>query len=360
MLTVEILQKNYICRGSKSNIMKYLRILGILIVIVIAIVILLSLFMPTQQQVIRSIMIDAPATKVYDQLIKLENFNKWSVWNLRDSSVKLTITGKDATVGASSSWTGNPEISGMGKIQIASLEPGKKIVHLIEFTHPNKGTAESEFKLEEVSGGTKLTWEFDLETPRPKNIFNLFYSMEKKMGKDFEEGLLLIKTAIEMKTQLKTTKTYDIKAMNFPTTRFAFVRQEVKKDDIPAFFDQHIPLIIEELKKMNSAGGQSYALIYGWDQEKDVADLAAAVSIPADIKIDNAVVQTTEITASKSLFTTYYGAYSGIMEAYTSIDKYISTNNLKKKPPFIEKYVTGPFNEKDPTKWETKVIYLVE
>ena len=184
------------------------------------------MFISVGQRVERSIIIKAPAATIYEQLVKLENFNKWAVWNLRDSSAKHTLTGTDGTVGATTSWSGDPEISGEGEIVIASLLAGKKIVHTIHFLQPRKADARSEFKLEEVNEGTKLTWEFDLATPRPWNIFNLFYSMDKKMGKDFEEGLLLMKAALEIKNPSAVIKTYDVMTMNFPATSFALVRQQ--------------------------------------------------------------------------------------------------------------------------------------
>ena len=37
-----------------------------------------------------------------------------------------------------------------------------------------------------------------MATPRPWNIFNLFYSLDKQMGKDFEDGLTALKNIIEL------------------------------------------------------------------------------------------------------------------------------------------------------------------
>jgi effector-binding domain-containing protein/uncharacterized protein YndB with AHSA1/START domain len=340
--------------------MKYLKISGIFLLVVIAIVVLLSMFIPVQQTVERSIIIKAPPITVYEQLIKLENFNKWAVWNLRDSLAKHSMTGTDGTVGATTSWRGDPEISGEGKIIIASLVPGKRIVHTIHFLQPRKADARSEFKLEEVNGGTRLTWEFDLATPRPKNIFNLFYSMDKKMGKDFEEGLLLMKTALEINNPSAVVKKYDVLLMNFPATRFAWVRQQVKQDDILSFFAQHFPLITQEIEKVNAPAGIPHGLFYSWDEKYEVADMAAAIPVPAGTSIENAIVQVMDIPASKAVYVDYYGNYPGLPDVHSIIQKYLSVNNLKQKGPVIESYVSGPPNEKDTAKWETRVIYLVE
>lgn len=179
--------------------MKYFKLFGSFLIFFVLTALILSFFMATSQKVEKSITINAPASTVFEQLVKLENFNKWSLWNRQDSSVKHTITGTDGTVGAITSWSGAPEISGEGKMEITSIEINKKVTHTISFISPRENKAESAFLLKEIEAGTLVTWQFNLATPRPWNIFNLFYSMEKEMGKDFEDGFLLLKTLIEKK-----------------------------------------------------------------------------------------------------------------------------------------------------------------
>jgi hypothetical protein len=175
-----------------------MKLFALFLVTVIAITAVLSMILPVQQTVKRSITINAPAAGIYQQLVKLENFNKFSVWSQQDSTAKYTLTGTDGTVGAATSWTGHPQISGDGKIEITALEPNKKITHKLSFTKPKKGDAISVFTLQETSrDSTTVTWNFELATPRPWNIFNLFYSMDKQMGKDFEYGLANMKAAME-------------------------------------------------------------------------------------------------------------------------------------------------------------------
>lgn len=158
----------------------------------------LSLLIATSQKVKRSITINAPASVIYDQLKQLSNFSRISVWGASDSSIQYTLSGKDATPGSSISWKGAPDISGEGKIEITSLIPPHTVAHTIHFTTPKKGKANSTFSiLESDKNLTTVTWYFELSTPRPKNIFNLFYSLDKEMGKDFETGLAALKTLIE-------------------------------------------------------------------------------------------------------------------------------------------------------------------
>lgn len=178
--------------------MKHLKLFGAFFLCVVITIVLFSFFMATSQKVERIITINASAAVIFEEVVKLENFNKWSVWNREDSLVQHTFTGVDGTVGAATSWKGHPEISGEGKMEITIIEKDKKVSHTINFIKPRKNKAVSVLLLNETDRSvTTVTWQFTMDTPRPWNIFNLFYSMDKEMGKDFEDGLLLLKKLIE-------------------------------------------------------------------------------------------------------------------------------------------------------------------
>ena len=178
--------------------MKFIRLFLFFILAVFIVCVALIFTLPAQQKIERSIVINAPAQNVYDLISKLEYFNKISAWGRQDSSLLYTLTGLDGSTGAITTWKGAPEISGEGKIKIVSLIPNNKVEHHIEFMSPGKGTAISIFNLIETErSSTTITWIFYKDTPRPWNIFNLFYSMDKQMGKDFEDGLSAMKKMIE-------------------------------------------------------------------------------------------------------------------------------------------------------------------
>jgi len=185
--------------------MKAIRLLFFFILAVVIITAALSFMQPTSQKVEREIVINTPASVIYDQIIKLEHFHQFSVWSQQDSSAVYSFTGVDGTVGATTSWKGSPEISGEGKIEIIALEPNRKVKHELHFTKPRKGNAESTFTLNQTEkSATTVKWVFELATPRPWNIFNLFYSLDDKMGDDFETGLLSLKTLMELSNTLQT------------------------------------------------------------------------------------------------------------------------------------------------------------
>lgn len=341
--------------------MKYLKLLGTLLLFIIGVTAVLSLVMPIKQTIEKTITIHAPAALVYGQLASLEKFNTWAVWNHQDTTVQHSLSGKDGTVGAISTWKGNPDISGEGKMEIIELEENKKVGHSITFLSPKSGHALSTFILKENNNNTTVTWSFNMETPRPWNIFNLFFSLEKQMGKDFDKGLATLKSIVEKENGLTVpAAVYNVELMNFPATTFAIIRQQVKWNDISAFYAQHLPIIDSAAKAAQASPGTPAGLMYVWDEKNQQADIAAAFPVSAETKINNPIIQVITIPATKAVFVNYYGAYDKMTAAYTSIYNYLSAKKLKQKSPIIEQYITGAAAEKDTSKWLTKIVFPVE
>jgi len=340
--------------------MKSLKLFGWFLLSVITIVAIAAWILPAKQHIERSVTVNVSAKTLYEQISKLETFNKFSVWSQNDSLIQNTISGYDGTIGAVNSWKGDPEISGEGKMEITNLKPHESIQHHITFISPRKAEAESELVLQENNGQTTVTWKFDLLTPRPWNILNLFSGIDKKMGKDFEQGLTNLKQIIEANSTAKEEKKYDVKQMNFPATTFATYRLMVKWSDIQQFFAQQLSHIYSEVQKANAESGIPAGLYYTWDEENQEADMAAAIPVPAGTKIEDEMIIIENISASKAIYVDYYGDYGQMIDAYNQIDKYLAANNLKQKTPVIEQYITGPQTEKDSSKWLTKIIFLVE
>ncbi len=340
--------------------MKLLKSLAVFLVFVVGVIIILMLVMPVKQTTQRSIVINTKAAVLYDYLSKLSNFNKWAVWNQADTSIVNTMTGIDGTPGAVNNWKGDPELWGQGRIEITGLKINQKIKHHIQFAAPKQMEANADFDLEETGGQTKLIWTFKLSTPRPKNIFNLFSSLDKRMGNDFDKSLKTLKSIIEQNSGAAQVKNYEVLPFNFPATTFAYRRQQLKWADIPAFYDTNVSYIYEEAVKIKSTPGSPSGLFFVWDEAGQQTDMAAAVPVSAGTVFADTTIKVMTLPGSKAVYTDYYGAYDKSADAYAGIDKYLVANKLTQKAPVIEQYITDPKIEKDTSKWLTKIIFLVE
>lgn len=340
--------------------MKALRLFLFFIIALVLVTAVASFMLPTSQKIERIISINAPASEVYNQLKLLENFNKYAVWGQRDTTAKFTLSGKDGVVGTALNWAGDPNIAGDGKITLTALEENKKINHQITFTKPKQGTALSSIELNEKNGITSVSWKFELATPRPWNVFNLFNNMDKKIGKDFDEGLALLKSTIE-KTEVPTKDNQtNIETTIFAGATYALIRQTVQWNDMEHFFQEHSPILSEESVKQNISAGEAVILIYNWDVKAQTADIAVACPVAAGSKYENPIIQVKEIEPSKAIATTLKGGYLDINNAYTDFKKYINDNELKEKSPALLTFTNNASDEASTSKQNLRLTILVD
>ena len=174
--------------------MIFLYILAGLIVVLF----ILGMVAPTEYIVTREIMVNKPVKVVYDNLILLEEQQKWSVWGTRDPNMKTELRGTDGKVGAVHYWSGNKQV-GEGEQEITKLEPMRRIESELRFLKPFKSTSLGFFELTDKGENTHVIWGFSGKNKFPISVMMLFMNMDKTAGKDFEKGLQNFKKYIEKK-----------------------------------------------------------------------------------------------------------------------------------------------------------------
>jgi len=164
---------------------------------VLAVVILLALIAPKTYDVSRAIEISRPKQEVFDYLRSLRKMDEWSPWAKKDPNMEKRLTGTDGEVGCVSYWNGNKDV-GEGEQEIKKVIDGERIESELRFFKPWKSTSDCYTKVDETNAGkTKVTWGFSGKNKFPMSIMMLFMSMDKMVGKDFEEGLATLKTVLE-------------------------------------------------------------------------------------------------------------------------------------------------------------------
>jgi hypothetical protein len=164
---------------------------------IVLLILILGMLAPKNYDVSRSIIVNKPKSEVFKSLRSLKKQGEWSPWEKKDPNMKKEFTGTDGEVGAKSAWVGNKEV-GEGEQEITKIIEGERIEGKLRFFKPWKSEADCYFNVEDASGsGTNLTWGFSGKNKFPFSIFMLFFSMEKTVGKDFEEGLDSFKSLME-------------------------------------------------------------------------------------------------------------------------------------------------------------------
>lgn len=168
-----------------------------ILVALIALVFLLSLSAPKTYDVSRSISIKRPRPEVFSYLKSLKNMDDWSPWAKKDPNMEKKFTGTDGEVGCVSYWNGNKDV-GEGEQEITKIVDGERIEAELRFLKPWKSTSDCYTTVEDSgSGNTNVTWGFSGKNKFPMTIMALIMSMDKMVGKDFEEGLATLKTVLE-------------------------------------------------------------------------------------------------------------------------------------------------------------------
>lgn len=150
----------------------------------------------SQMLVVRSTVIDAPASKVFPLVNDFREWINWSPWEGLDPELKRGYAGPLSGVGAFYEWSGNRK-AGSGTMKITSATPTSEIAIDLTFTRPNKASNTIDFVFAEHAGKTTVTWRLVGETKGINTLFIKLFAVEKMVAKDFERGLGQLKTLVE-------------------------------------------------------------------------------------------------------------------------------------------------------------------
>ncbi|MGN6495122.1 MAG: SRPBCC family protein [Agriterribacter sp.] len=175
---------------------KVLKIIGLLVLAVIAFILIAGLFVKKDYHLEKSITINAPQEKVWNHVSTLGAMQKWSPWLEADPSAQTSIEGQDGSVSAVYKWKGNKDV-GAGTQTITSVEKPNRINTHLHFIEPMEGEADAFVTLASEGNATKATWGFDSRYNYPMNCILLFVDMDKMMGEQFNKGLTKLKALCE-------------------------------------------------------------------------------------------------------------------------------------------------------------------
>lgn len=175
---------------------KVLKIIGILILLLIAFVLIAGLFIKKEYHLEKSITINASREKVWSHVNSLQDFSTWNPFIDKDPNVKTSFQGIEGTVGSVYNWEGNSDV-GQGNQTITSIDSASSVKSHLNFIKPFKGEADAFVNLSDEGSGTKVTWGYDSKYTYPTNVMTLF--MDGMMGDLFNKGLGKLKVISETK-----------------------------------------------------------------------------------------------------------------------------------------------------------------
>ncbi|TKC05640.1 polyketide cyclase [Pedobacter polaris] len=175
--------------------MKILKVLGIIIVVLAIIILVGGMFLPKTYSVSRSTIINAPDSVIYKNIADFNEFLKWNPWAKMEPTAKTTISGPSAQPEHLYQWEGKE--TGSGQMKVKSVEPNKMVDIELKFIKPFESLADTKFAIAPEGTGNKVTWTMSGENNLISKWMCLFVSMDKMIGKDFEDGLKYLKEKSE-------------------------------------------------------------------------------------------------------------------------------------------------------------------
>lgn len=329
---------------------KFLKFLGILILILLVGYLILCAVSPSEVDIKRSITINAPKDVVWNQMVNLKNGDNWSPWKKMDSTIVSVITGPEAQVGQKSEW--DSKNSGSGNMTITEVS-GYTMKYDLVFIKPFPGTAKCWVSVEGTDGNVTATQAYKAESGFFMRGANKLFG-KPFLESQFDVGLGLLKEYCESGKAGSATPSapiVDIVEATFPATTFATIRKTVKFTEMDSFYSQSY----EALGKAAGASikGNAHSITYAWDEANGQGDMAAAFPVSA------AVAGTTmvNIPESKGYMVKYTGPYSGFYAVHGQIAKYAAENGLT-DPLVVEEYIAMPPQVTDSNKFVTHIYYL--
>lgn len=338
--------------------MRALKILLILVLVIVAAVALLGLTGASTYRYERSAVIAAPVETVWNQVSTFGATDQWSPWNELDPNMKRSIEGTDGTVGATQRWEGNDQV-GKGEQRLEELVPNQLVRSRLKFIEPWSSESEVTVQLQPEGEGTKVTWAMAGDNDFMGKLMSKFVDMDKLIGKDFEKGLGKLKQQAE--TAYAAQPKYTITLAERPAALYLGNRDTVAWSDLKSAFEQGFGAGLNALAKAKQAPiGPPTAVYFAWNEEKQTADLIAAmpISAAAGAKLKGQAVH--EAPASKVLVLDHRGGYSGLGAAHQAMDKHMQKQGLQQGDIVLEEYITDPMAEPDSSKWLTRVVYYVK
>ena len=172
----------------------------IAVVLAIAIIIILGLASrkPDTFAVRRSVLVQAPAERIFPLVNNFHQWGGWSPWEHRDPAMKRSYSGAESGKGAVYAWDGNKNV-GSGRMEILDASSPSKITIKLDFFKPFEGhnTAEFTFVPEREAAATNVIWVMQGPSSFMSKVMQVFMDLDKMIGRDFETGLANLKTLTE-------------------------------------------------------------------------------------------------------------------------------------------------------------------
>jgi len=168
-------------------------IIAIVLALAIAIILIVAATKPNTFSIQRATIVKAPPERIFPLINDFHQWGTWSPYENKDPAMKRSYSGAESGQGAVYAWKGNKNV-GSGRMEILEASAPSKIVIKLDFFTPFEGHNTAEFTMLPQGDATNLTWLMHGPLPFMGKIMHVFINVDRMVGKDFEAGLINLKT----------------------------------------------------------------------------------------------------------------------------------------------------------------------
>ncbi len=167
-----------------------------IVVVAIASLLIAAAFRPDSFRIERRIRIKAAPATIFALIDDVRRWTAWSPWEKMDPALRRDYSGPASGQDAAYAWEGNNKV-GKGQMRIIESTPPSRIRIQLDFLKPFEAHNTAEFTLQPLGDETEVVWAMYGPQPYLSKLMGMVVSMDKLVGKDFENGLANLKASAE-------------------------------------------------------------------------------------------------------------------------------------------------------------------
>lgn len=288
--------------------------------------------------VVRTIEIDAPASRVRDVISDFNTWPIWSPWLRMEPDSKLSFVGIAGELGHGYDWEGKKV--GAGGMIMTALDANRLEADLT-FLKPWKSKAAIVFDFESIGDNkTRVNWHMDSSLP-----FFMFFMVNKMkafIGNDYDRGLRMLKDHIETGKIESNTSVEGI--VHVPSVLYAGKQYASHMNDLSESMGKAFPEVAQTLSAANAdINGAPFCLYNKMDIVKGDFEYIAALPVASSVSGDSGLI-CKERPTCQAYKVTHVGSYKHLGNAWATVmhDLQHFKHKLDKRNPAIEVYINDP------------------
>jgi hypothetical protein len=332
--------------------MKALKIIGIILGILIALILIVPLFSPGTAEVSSEIEIGLEPEQIFPSVASFENRTEWDPWLTTDSTATATIDSKPGYVGSTYAWKGD-KVS-FGSMEVISVKENEYIEAHLWF-----GGAEDHALVEWIftptDGGTMVTWSFEQATAYPFGRLGMMIG-KVFLQQSFDLGLSNLKAHVEANPP-STSYLGPITVEPMAGFEALVARGAGTMEEMGGMLGNLYGTIFAEASKQQlEVSGAAFVHYLDYDEATDFSNFLAGIPVnKAGMSSGDVMAKSyPEVLAIQAL---HSGPYEKFAESYAELESYIYEINLDVTGEGLEIYKVGMNDDPDPANWQTQLIF---